>query len=381
MAAWIFQDPKQVKKLGADNASHYVGWIDPDGKKRCKSCGPGTLGLRKAEKLKEKRSAELLTGTYQDAAKKTWKEFREEYQQKIMDGMSGPTRHLTAEALDSFERIIKPGRIGTIKVQTIDQFIRERSAEPGKKGGSLVSPATVNKQLRHLRSVLTVAKEWGYLKERPRFRMVKEQRKLVKFVTGEHFAAIYAACDQARKPVGLAHVTAADWWRGLIVFGYMTGWRISELLALRRSELDLDAGTALTRAEDNKGGRDDRVKLHAVAVAHLRALAGFDQQVFQWPHDRRTLDTEWHRIQACAQIHLPCHRDHGHTDACHFYGFHDLRRAFATQNAPRLTADALQKLMRHKSYATTQRYINMASQLDEAVDSLHVPEVLKKGLG
>ena len=59
------------------------------------------------------------------------------------------------------------------------------------------------------------------------------------------------------------------------------------------------------------------------------------------------------------------------------YGFHDLRRAFAPQNAPRLTADALQKLMRHKSYLTTQRYINMASQLDEAVEALHVPDVLK----
>ena len=57
--------------------------------------------------------------------------------------------------------------------------------------------------------------------------------------------------------------------------------------------------------------------------------------------------------------------------------FGEVSGAFATQNALRLTADALQKLMRHKSYQTTQRYINMASQLDEAVDKLHVPDVLK----
>lgn len=36
-------------------------------------------------------------------------------------------------------------------------------------------------------------------------------------------------------------------------------------------------------------------------------------------------------------------------------------------NANRLTADALQSLMRHKSYQTTHRYINMARQMDEAV--------------
>jgi integrase len=70
-------------------------------------------------------------------------------------------------------------------------------------------------------------------------------------------------------------------------------------------------------------------------------------------------------------------RRHEHTEACHYYGFHDLRRAFATQNAKRLTGDALQTLMRHKSYKTTQGYINLASQLDEAVAKLHVPDVLQ----
>jgi integrase len=59
------------------------------------------------------------------------------------------------------------------------------------------------------------------------------------------------------------------------------------------------------------------------------------------------------------------------------YGFHDLRRAFATMNADKLTPDALQLLMRHKSYLTTQVYVNMAKQMDDAVNVLHVPDVLK----
>jgi hypothetical protein len=37
--------------------------------------------------------------------------------------------------------------------------------------------------------------------------------------------------------------------------------------------------------------------------------------------------------------------------------------------------------MRHKSYLTTKRYINMARQLDEAVAVLHVPDMLKKAEG
>jgi hypothetical protein len=34
--------------------------------------------------------------------------------------------------------------------------------------------------------------------------------------------------------------------------------------------------------------------------------------------------------------------------------------------------------MRHKSYLTTQVYINMSKQIDDAVDVLPVPDFLKK---
>jgi hypothetical protein len=50
-------------------------------------------------------------------------------------------------------------------------------------------------------------------------------------------------------------------------------------------------------------------------------------------------------------------------------------------NAPRLTADALQKLMRRRSYTTTQRYSNMAQQMGDAIESQYVPEVLKRATG
>jgi hypothetical protein len=46
-------------------------------------------------------------------------------------------------------------------------------------------------------------------------------------------------------------------------------------------------------------------------------------------------------------------------------------------NADRLPPTALQALMRHKTFKTTQGYINTARQLDQAVESLHVPDVLK----
>ena len=50
-------------------------------------------------------------------------------------------------------------------------------------------------------------------------------------------------------------------------------------------------------------------------------------------------------------------------------------------NAATLTPDALQALMQHKDYQTTQRYIAIGRQLNPAVANLFVPDVsnLKTG--
>jgi integrase len=380
MSAWVYQDDKQVKEHGPEKASWYVGWIDPEGRKRCKSCGPGKQGRKAAGRLRTKREAELLTGTYQDNSRKTWADFRREYEEKVLAGLAVGTRLAAGISLDHFERLVKPVRVATVKTTTVADFVGKRRRERGKKKGELISPATVNRDLRHLKAALAVAKEWGYLPDVPKVRMEKEPKKLPTYVTGDHFAAVYAACEHAALPAGQPY-PAADWWRAVVVMGYMTGWRISDMLGLRRDDLDLDAGTAVTRAADNKGKRDELVKLHPVVVEHLRKLDGFDPHVFPWDSSRRTLQTEFARVQERAGIHLPCNAGHVHSRFCYVYGFHDLRRAFATMNADKLTPDALQTLMRHKSYQTTQVYINMARQMDAAVASLHVPDVLKAAAG
>jgi integrase len=375
-SAWIFQDPKQVEKKGEAKASWYVGWFDPEGKKRCKSCGPGAAGKSNAEKVKKKVEAELLTGTYQSALNKTWKEFRQEYEKTFLPKLAPRSRPEVLTALDHFERLVHPVKVSAIKTSTIDDFAAKRRKEKGKKKGDRVSPATVNKDLRHVRAALRKAKKLDYIATLPYFDMEKVPKKLATYIIPEHFAVIYKACETATKPHDQPY-PAADWWRALMVFAYMTGWRISDMLGLRRDDLDLEAATAITRAEDNKGDRDDRVKLHPTVVEHLRKLPAFDPRVFPWNHDRTTLDNEFADIQRAAGINLPCRGKHEHTPFCHVYGFHDLRRAFATMNASRLTPDALQALMRHKSYTTTQVYINIGRQLDDAVDTLHVPEFLR----
>ena len=371
-STWTFQDHKQKAKLG-DACPWSVGWIDPDGRRKSKKLGTKSAAKKYASKI----AGELTIGVYGDRSKKAWSEFRDEFA-KHVDSEKPQTRKIVLNAMKTFERLVKPGRVANIDTKSIDRFIELRRKEPGKKKGETVSPATLNKELRTLKAIFGVAKRWKYIAEVPYFDMQREPGHIKRHVIAEHFGLIYGACDAATLPTGQPFAPG-DWWRAMLVFLYMTGWRISEPLALRRDDLDLDLGTAITRAEDNKGEQDALVPLHPVIVEHLRQIASFDPLAFPWDHDDRSLWTQFDRIQDAAGIHLTCPRAGKHecTAACHRYSFHDLRRAFASENALSLGPQVLQKLMRHKSFKTTQGYVNLAGKLNESVATLKVPAVLR----
>jgi integrase len=258
------------------------------------------------------------------------------------------------------------------------EFIAERRKARGKKPGSRISPATINRDLRHVKAALRTAAEWGCLERVPKVKFETEPKTLPRYITPEHFAAIYAERKSATLPNEM-HVPASEWWQGLLVFAQMTGWRIGEILSLEWADVDLGTGCAITRAENNKGKRTETVALHPVVIDHIRPLKTFHDNVFPWEHELSKLYDQFAAIQDAAAIKLPCRieREHECTDACHRYGFHDERRAFATMNAANMTREALQALMRHQSSLTTERYINFARQMAPAVANLHVPEVLK----
>jgi integrase len=302
-------------------------------------------------------------------SRKGWDEFEAEYESKVMAGMEPGTREATQHGLNHFSRIIKPLKMQAITSKTIADYVAVRRQERKRKWDKtspLVSPATVNKELRTMRAVLRKAVRWGYLAKMPEIEFLREPGKLPVYVTPEHFAKLYQAADTTRWPERQPFAPAA-WWRALLVMAYMTGWRIGSLLALRWEDVDLKGGTALSRHGDNKGKRDQKVHLHPLVVEHLGKLTSFGVCVFPWPTARRSLFEEFAKLQDAAGVKPDGPKSR--------YGFHDFRRAFATMNAVNLTPDALQHLMQHRDYQTTQRYINLARQLNPAVQNLYVPQL------
>ncbi len=410
--AWLFQDSRQKKKLGAVNCPWSVGYYDPEGKRKSKVVGSRS----RAEKERRKIEGQLTAGVYEDVTRASWGQFIAAYESRALVKLRPSTRETTQYALNHFDRIIRPKRVSAITTKTIDEYVAVRRTESIgpqrtdkatvrevqallkagelteeeicratgvgirtlrriKRGdqGKRTTPATINRELRTLRAVLRKAVNWGYLARCPDFQFLKEPGKVPSYVTPDDFVAIYQACDSARWP-DLGPFPPADWWRGLVTMAYMTGWRISALLALRWEDVDLDAATAFSRAEDNKGNRDQLVPLHPLVVAHLRPLASFHALVFPWNHDRGAVLKEFHRLQRAAGVKPPFARRSR-------YGFHDLRRAFATENADTLSPDQLQLMMQHRAYSTTQRYINLARQASSVTDKLFVPKISRESAG
>ncbi len=363
MRAWLFQDTRQKKRLG-DQCPWSVGWLDPDGKRRSKRVGAKSM----AEKFRLKKETELEHGIASPRAV-TWAKFRQDYNDAILTGMSPHNRLETDRAIKHFERIINPKKLDSVTTQSIDQFRNARKREKGKAKGSMVSVATVNKELRHLRAVFNVAAEWQALSRAPKVKMLREPDRDPPFVDDAIFAKLYAACDSMGHPIA-ANYTPAEWWRALLSFAYLTGWRISEILELRRDDVDLAKGTAFLAAESTKGKRDVRIELSPVLSGHLRTILSFEPLVFCWPHGRRLLWSDFTALKAAAEVEFPG-------------AFHRLRFGFANANVDNVPADVLQRLMRHKASATTQGYINKARRMQTqgTADRLHVPAVLRPAAG
>ncbi len=378
MRAWLFQDYKQKKKLGEAKCPWSVGWIDPDGKRKSKRIGSKSM----AEKFRKKTEGELAAGTYQRRSRKRWQQFRAEYKDRVLCNLKPRSRTECVNALSRFEEILKPQFVDSIKTSHIDAFVAQRRTEPGRKPNSTVSEYTIKKELSSIRAALNVAHDWEYLAKVPKFRRIKVPQAMPRPVTREHFEAIYQACEVATMPERLPF-EPSEWWRAVIMFAMTTGWRKEEILLFCRKDLDQDTGQITTRAQNNKGSRDDVDFLPAVTLDHIWRIPSFNSEVFPWTHDIRTFDVQFHRIQRAAGIHLPCiiQRKHDCTATCHLYGMHDLRRAYATENCDRLPLPVLQKKMRHKDIQTTMRYVEMASKMKRAMDDVYVPELPQKKRG
>ncbi|TWT75520.1 site-specific tyrosine recombinase XerD [Posidoniimonas polymericola] len=355
MKAWVFQDPKQKTKHGEKKCPWSVGWYDERGRKKSKSVGPKSTAKAYARKLEGESAAGLL----KSRERLKWAEFVTRFEEGHLDTLAARSREEYKTSLGQFNRICRPGYVEQVDAAMVDEFRAKRLKEG-------VGPATVNKDLRHLKVAMNKARKWRLIGERVEFEMLREPERDPEYVDDDAFAKLYNACDQMTLPAG-KHYPAPDWWRALLVFAYLTGWRIGQIMALRRDDVDFGAGTAFVEADKTKGKRDARVDLPKPVVDHLKGIAGFDDLLFAWPHHTRTLYAHFANLKKAAKVEYSG-------------AFHRFRFGFCNANVDALPADVLQQLMQHQDAKTTKLYVNRAARLRRqgTADLIHVPEILTK---
>lgn len=338
----------------------------------------GPKAKREADKLAAEIHSQLLSGSYTgDPSLVIWSAFVADFKRVTLKSKSGPHKNSILKTLIVFQKHMSPRTLAQITSKYVSEFIARRSQDRGRKPGSLLSPATVNGDLRNLRIVFTAANEWGHLEKMPRIPMLKEPKRLKRFVSAEHFAGMLSVTEKMTKPT-IPNATAGDYWRALLSFAFVTGWRLNEILSIRRDDVNFESGQIIARWDDSKGKRDESIFVPEAILDLLRPVwKSFKNQPLQWPQSIRMLYSPFLELQQLAGIHLSCEEDHEHTEFCHCYGFHDFRRAFATNNAASLSPTQLQRLMKHSDFATTQTYINYAKVMTETPE-VFIPDVLKK---
>ncbi|WP_157605224.1 tyrosine-type recombinase/integrase [Schlesneria paludicola] len=260
-----------------------------------------------ARRLADTIHAQLVTGTYQSVKKSSWDSFFAHYKKHAEDTFDVLSRETALRSIETFARVAKPKLIKAITTERVDRFIADRRKERATKKkletDKLVSPATVNRELRYVRAALRLAEDWGYISKVPKFRFLKTHEKLPTYAPPEHFAAIMHACSAATLPNNLPNVSAPEWWRALLISLYMNGWRIKQMLNVRREDVNLTAMTVLSRAEHNKGRRYEEIPLHPFVAEYLKPLLGnFSELLLPWDHNRRTLWVEFGKIQQAAKL-------------------------------------------------------------------------------
>jgi len=326
------RDPAAVwltKRKGKKGVSYGLRWICPaTGKCKSEACGRNLAFARE-------RRAQIRQALREGALGKIPETTIEAFVERLPDLMVGraeSTITKTQESLRLLDKLCKVRRLSAITRAVVMDFRAkrmERNPRPRRGQRAQVAPATVNKDLRQIKSALSYAEDAGLLKVNPLLRwkglMLPEPEKQVRVVEADEFGKLMEACENPT-------------YRALLIVAYRAGLRRNTLANLRWAAVDLESGSLHVvnvpeAGELTKSRKIRAVPMHPDVLSVLTAMhrqarkvvAGGevlpkDVYVFTWPNGERFkadwISHEFSRLVKRAGI--------AHAT------LHDLRRSFST---------------------------------------------------
>src|SRR5262249_15908140 len=239
-----------------------------------------------------------------------------------------------------------------ITADRVSAYIQERQEQ-----GAMA--ATIRNELAALKRMFTLAVQAGKVPHKPYVPSIEVRNTRTGFFEPDALERVLGLLREELRPI--------------VEFGYLTGWRVGEILPLRWSQVDMEAG--IVRLEPGTTKNDEGRVFPFRALPELEALLKRQKlrtealeratnQIIPWLFHRRggqpVLEFRQAWNTACTKAGVPGRL------------FHDLRRT-AVRNLERATVprSVAMKLTGHKTESIYRRYaIVSESDLTEGVRKL-----------
>lgn len=326
-----------------------------NGKAICESSGSEKVKV--AENLLKQRIGEVAVGTWVSPEDKRltvdnlYSALLDDYRNNGMASLEGAQQRW--EWTRQGDEKPTPGRLqkffgGTravaVTTDLLNRYVNECREHGFSKPAEPLSNATINRDMAALRRAFNLAKRAGKIQQVPFFPHLKESAPRKGFVEESDYQK-------------LAKQSGELWMRALLATAYTFGFRKSELLNLRVSQVDLAARTIRLNAGETKSGEGRTVKMTQDVYVLLQACVSgkaATDYVFTRSDGSPILDFRgaWESLTAAAGIPGLL--------------FHDLRRSgvrnMIRRGIPEVVA---MRISGHKTRAVFDRY-NIVSESDLA---------------
>jgi integrase len=331
-----------------DRAHLMLQWTDPETGRR-KSQSAGTADEKEAEQARADLEYELNHGKYQEASRMSWERFRELFEAEYVAAKRQNTRENYTAMFNVFERVCGPKTLKGVNERMISLFAAGLRKAPGRAQGSVgQAPSTIRQRLQLLRKALAWAVEQKMLPVLPRFPAVKVPKKKPQPVPTETFEWLLLKAPDANM-------------RAYLLAGWLGGLRLAEAAALEWEAteeapyLDPTNNRIVLPAAFAKAAEDQWVPLDPLLWEAIQDLPREGRKVF------RFVAKDGHAVclNAIGERVIRLAKKAGVK-----LTMHSLRRGFGCRYAGKVSAQVLQKLMRHSNVSITMAYY---ANVDDAV--------------
>jgi len=263
-----------------------------------------------------------------DKPKRTWDEAAYKW---LMETQHKKTHHDDVAKINWLQQFFRG--------KYLDELTRDVIAEIGELKRKETTPATTNRLLALIRSILRrAALDWEWIDKPPVIKLYREAKRRVR----------YLSAKQASQLINELPEHLAD----MVTFSLATGLRRSNVTKLEWSQVDMQRNVAWIHGDQAKAGKPIHVTLNATAIAVLtKQIDKHPRSVFSYKGKSITqVNTKaWYKALKRAGIED--------------FRWHDLRHTWAswlTQNGVPL--NVIQEMGAWESAEMVRRYAHLAPE-------------------